>query len=612
MSGDFKLGEWLVSPALNQIGTNGNSTRVEPKAMQVLVYLAEHPGVVTKEQLISSVWPEVFVSEDVLPGCISTLRKAFRDNARNPTVIQTIHKNGYRLLLPVDHVNGNGRTVVAEISSNPKGRRWALPAALLVVLLLGMFVWLGFRTHYDSVAVLPFVNATGDANMEYLSDGIAQQVVDGLSQVTSIRVMAWTTVSRYRQPQSDVRNIGRNLGVKAVLTGRLVRSQDRVRLQTELVDVNNGSQLWGQTYDEGLGDISSLQQRLSHDIADNLRITLTGDDQKKMKSHAQASPEAYQLYLKGRFFWGKRTKDGMDRAISYFQQAIDRDPNYALAYAGLADCYNLLDDWGDTAPRDSFPKARAAAEKALALDDSLAEAHVSLAMVRGAYGWDWAGAEQEFRRAIQLNPNYVTAHQWYGLLLASLGRFSEAEVEVKKARDLDPLSPIVNMGVAEMYSWQGRHDEAIAEYKKVIELDPTFAGAYGNIAESYEQKHMLDEAVEANREKAALVGDLDYAERVTEKYKRFGYQAFLREMLDVALDQRKRGYVNPVGIAGLYAQLGDAEHALQWLEVGYQEHSSAMEYLSVTPEFDSIRSDPRFVYWLRVLNLPLNLPRNSN
>jgi len=606
LDGDFRIGGWLVSPALNQIGSNGSSTRVEPKAMQVLVYLAEHPGVVSKEQLISSVWPGVFVSDDVLPGCISALRKAFNDNARRPTVIETIHKSGYRLLPPVERGNSNDIPQVSPVRSEHRTQKrlpiWTASVGA-AVLLLAAFMWLPSRRHYESLAVLPFVNDVSDPSTEYLSNGIAQQVVDDLSQLNAVKVMAWTTVSRYRQ-QNDVRAIGRELGVKAVLTGRVLREGDRIALQTELVDVSNGSQLWGQHYDQSVSDIGNLQRQLSKDIADNLRVRLTGEEEHRIQPHHQPPPAAYELYLKGRFFWAKRTAEGLRQGIRYFQQAIDIDPNYALAWAGLADCYNLLDDWGKMPPRDSFPKARAAAQKALALDDTLAEAHVSLAMVRTSYDWDWVGAEQEFKRAIELNPNYATAHQWYGETLASLGRFQEAEREVKRARELDPLSPIVNMAVGEVYAWQGRHDEAIAQYKRVIELDPTFAGVYGNLAASYQSKKMYDEAVENLQKTELLNGDRQFAEFLGRVYKRSGFDGVLQESLKAALAERSKRYVNPVGIADGYAQLGDAPHAMEWLEKGYEAHASGMQYLAVSRGFDNVRSDPQFCYWLNVLGLP--------
>ena len=613
VQGDFKIGEWLVSPAVNLISKNGDGTRVEPKAMQVLVYLSEHPGVVSKDQLISAVWPDVFVTDDVLPGCISVLRKAFQDNARQPRIIETIHKSGYRLLLPAEPVNSNGHlfpsqtAVPASLWQRIRSRPLPLllAAIVLVPLAVAGVLRLPSRTTYDSLAVLPFSSSDNDSASQYLGDGIAEQIVNDLSHLQTLKVMAWTTVSHYRQPQLDVRRVGSDLNVKAVLTSRLQHEADHVVVQTELVDVATGSQLWGQRYERSVADLSGLQQQLSRDIAANLRLRLTGPDQRKIQNKAGTTPEAYELYLKGRYFWNKRTNAGMHQSIAYYERAIHSDSNFALAYAGLADSYNLLDDWGKTPPRDSFPKARAAAEKAIALDDSLAEAHVSLAMVRAAYDWDWNGAEQEFRRAIELNPNYATAHQWYGLLLASLGRFPEAEVEVRRAQQLEPLSPIINMAVAEVFTSERRYDDAIVEYKKILELDPNFDGAYGNLGEVYAAKGMYSEAIAKWKEKCALTGEAAFARDLEKLYARSGYRGILRAMLNYDLAARASGeYSNPVGIAETYAALGDSPHAFDWLQKAYEEHSSGMQFLNTDAHFDSIRSDPKFLYWLNVLGLP--------
>jgi TolB-like protein/DNA-binding winged helix-turn-helix (wHTH) protein/Tfp pilus assembly protein PilF len=608
---DFRIGEFLVSPALNQISRNGTSARVEPKAMRVLVYLAGHPGVVSKEQLISAVWPDVFVSEDVLPGCISALRKTLSDDARRPRFIETIHKGGYRLLVPAERVNGNGAGHLTSEPPSPvtprpsRTRRFGIAVAVVLIaaVLVAAFAWP--RHQYDSVAVLPFTEASGDSATQYLSDGIPEQVVNDLSQLSTLRVMAWATVRRYQQHDIDVRAVGRELGVKAVLSGSLLRDGDRLVLRTELVDVTRGSQLWGKQYDANIADAPKLQQQISQDIASNLRVRLTESEQERIQRHYNASPVAYELYLKGRFYWDKRTKKDLDQAIQYFQKAIDTDPNYALAYAGLADSYALLDDWGETAPRDCFPKARAAAEKAIALDDSLAEAHVSLAIVRESYDWDWVGAEQEFKRAIELNPNYATAHQWYGLFMASLGRFSEAEAEVRRARELDPLSAIVNMALPEVYTWERRYDDAMAEYKKLMALDPSFAGTYGNLAYIYELKHMYVEALEMEKKKGFPPQDPAYDARVRRAYDVGGFPGVLREDLKQDMEDRAKGkYTKSVEIAGLYAELGDQAQALEWLQKGYEERSSKMQYLAVDPQFDSLRSNPGFQYWLEVLNLP--------
>ena len=613
---DFRIGDWLVSPALNQISRNDSSARAEPKAMRVLVYLAEHPGVVSKDQIISAVWPDVFVSDDVLPGCISALRKAFSDDARRPTIIETIHKGGYRLLPRIERLNGNGQQHPPRAGVPPQRQPvrlstrivLVLSATLAAALLAVAFAWAPSRHRYDSIAVLPFVDTGDDPSIQYLSDGIAEQVTNDLSQLSTLRVMAWTTVARYRGPKVDVRAAGRDLGVKAVLTGHLSRVADHIALEAELVDVTRGAQLWGKHYERQASQISQLQQQLSSDIASSLRVKLNGDPLGKLESHQSESPAAYELYLQGRFFWEKRTRQGLERGIDFFQRAIAEDPNYARAYAGLADCYNLLDDWGETAPRDSFPKARAAAEKALALDDSLAEAHASLAMVHVAYDWDWAGAEQEFKRAIQLNPNYATAHQWYGIFLASMGRFPEAEAEVRRAMQLDPLSPIVNMALAEVYTWERRYDDAVVEYKRIIALDPSFLGSYGNLSYVYEQKHMFSEAVSTAAQHWVLAGEPDFARALQRTYAKSGYMAVLRQELKKEFQENARGkYTNTLGVASVYVALGDKDRAFTWIEKGYEEHSSSMQFLAVEPEFDAIRSSPRYQYWLGVLNFPTSM-----
>ena len=608
MEGDFRMGEWLVSPALNQISNNGKSARVEPKAMQVLVQLARAEGVLNKDRLISAVWPDVFVTDDVLPGCIATLRRAFDDSARNPRVIETIPKSGYRLLLPVEWRNGNGAANSATIApaSEKSRHKWLLAAAVLCALLILVLAgWrFAFPARYDSVAILPFVNAADDSEARYLSDGVPESVIDDLSQTRAVRVMAWTTVSHCRSAQPDVRALGRQLGVSAILTGRLIREDDRLIVQTELVDAENGRQLWGKQYDSRINDLVGLQQQLAMEIAANLRLRLTGAEEKKIVGHT-ASPAAYQLYLKGRLFWNQRNRDALLKAIHYFEQAIAADPNYALAYAGLADSYDLLDDWGQTPPRDSFPKARAAAQKALELDDSLAEAHTSLAQVLESYEWNWNEAEREYKRAIELNPNYPTAHQWYAMFLATRHRFPEAEAQARRASELDPLSPPIAMTVAEVFEFQRRYDDAIAQYKKVVELSPSFAGAWDNLAYVYEKKGAYPEAIAALKRGSVLSGEPDLAISVERAYRNGGHKALVQTGLQYDLEKRAQGkYSSPVAIAACYAALGDINQAMQWIEKGYEEHSSGMAFISVNSEFDAIRTDPRFRYWLRTLALP--------
>jgi TolB-like protein/DNA-binding winged helix-turn-helix (wHTH) protein/Tfp pilus assembly protein PilF len=613
VASDFRVGEWQVNPTLNQISGTAKSTRVEPKVMQVLLYLAQNPGVATKDELISAVWPGVFVSDDVLPGCISALRKAFNENARNPKIVETIHKGGYRLVLPVEW--GNGNHIATPVAASPSrihtlrvksSRRLLISAtAVLVLISFVLLAWINSRSPYDSIAVLPFLNVANEPGAAYLSDGIAEGVINDLSAIPELKTMAWTTVSRYRDPRPDLRKLGRQLGVKSVLVGRLLRQGDRLMLQTELVDVASGSQLWGEQYDRKVAYSFSLQQQLSREVASNLRIRLTGAEQKKILSRHNPSPEAYELYLKGRYFWNQRSKEGLLRAVQSFERAIEIDPKYAVAYAGLADSYNLLDDWGTTLPRESFPKARAAAETALSLDDSLAEAHTSLAMVRESYDWDWIGAEQEYKRAIELNPNYATAHEWYGMHLAAMQRFPEAEAQVKHAQQLDPVSPIITMAVGEVYSFEGRYDEAIVWYRKALELNPAFCGAYGNLSAVYEYKKMYPEAVKTLVQMLTLSDEGKFAESIQKAYSRSGYRGVLQQELAQALKASGEGqYKSPVGIAQTYASLGDTKNALKWLAKGYEQHSSSMQYLAVSPAFDQLKATNQFQYWTGVLGLP--------
>ena len=618
MQEEFKVGDFRVAVKLNRISQNGDSARVEPRVMQVLVRLAEHPGeVVSKDTLLETVWADAHVTDDVLTGCISTLRKVFRDNPRTPTFIETIPKAGYRLIAPVDFSNGNGAaphadTASAEVRTSPQPIRptrwalWAIIAMIPVAVAAGAwFWWLAHPPAIDSVAILPFSNSSADPGAEYLSDGISESIIDSMSQLPRLHVMAWSTVSHYRGKNLDPISAGRDLGVRAVLTGQIVQQEDHLLIQTELVDLRSGAQLWGERYDRNSSDLIPLQEDIARQISENLRLRLSGEDQKKLAKRYTADPEAYRLYLKGRYFWNKRSEDGMKKAIAYFKQAIDRDPTYALAYAGLADSYDLLDDWGTTPPRESFPKAREAALRALQLDDSLAEAHTSLAFVRANYDWDFAAGEKEFQRAIALDRNYATAHQWYAMQLATAGRFPEAEHEMQQAADLDPLSVIISMGVGEISMWEGKYDAAIAQFKKTMELDPNFVGVHGNLASAYEKHLMFPEAAEGFEKTAELAGDRSYAASLRQGYARSGYSGVRKVQLEKGLADRAHGrYVPALSIAELYLALRDNEQALRWLGTAYDEHDSELVFLNVSNAYDPVRSDPRFQAIVAKVGLP--------
>jgi len=565
----FKVGDLLVSPRLNTISRNGTTNRVEPKAMQVLTCLAAQPGkVVSKEDLIETVWAETHVTDDVLTGCISALRRAFEDNPRTPAFIQTIPKSGYRLIAPVSAVNGNDQPAVAGTKASKKPA-WLAGAALVVLAASLGFWFLRPARAIDSVAILPFTNSGADPNTEYLSDGITESIIDSISQLPNLRVMAWTTVARYKSQTKDPLAIGGELGVKSVLTGKIVQSGNQLQIQTELVDLATGSRLWGEQYTRQLSDVIPLQKEISLRISEKLRLKLSGADEQKLKKNTTADPEAYTLYLKGRYFWNKRSEEGMRKAISYFQHAIDRDPGYALAYAGLADAYNLGDDWGSTPPSESFPRAKAAALRALDLDDSLAEAHTSLAFVKANYDWDFPGAEEEFQRAIALNPNYATAHQWYAMYLVPMRRFAEAEREIKVAQDLDPLSLIISLGVGEIFEWERNYDAAFRQYQKTLELDPSFIGTYGHLSTIYEHKGMYREAVEAAKKVAVLKGNNDEVSEMERVFRKNGYPGLDQMNLRRDFEAQAQGkYVRSSEIAENYLRTGNKPQALHWLRAG--------------------------------------------
>ena len=595
MQDTFKVGDLLVSPRLNTISRNGTTNRVEPKAMQVLTCLAAQPGkVVSKEDLIETVWAETHVTDDVLTGCISALRRAFEDNPRTPAFIQTIPKSGYRLIAPVSAVNGNDQPAVAGTKASKKPA-WLAGAALVVLAASLGFWFLRPARAIDSVAILPFTNSGADPNTEYLSDGITESIIDSISQLPNLRVMAWTTVARYKSQTKDPLAIGGELGVKSVLTGKIVQSGNQLQIQTELVDLATGSRLWGEQYTRQPSDVIPLQKETSLRISEKLRLKLSGADEQKLKKNTTADPEAYTLYLKGRYFWNKRSEEGMRKAISYFQHAIDRDPGYALAYAGLADAYNLGDDWGSTPPSESFPRAKAAALRALDLDDSLAEAHTSLAFVKANYDWDFPGAEEEFQRAIALNPNYATAHQWYAMYLVPMRRFAEAEREIKVAQDLDPLSLIISLGVGEIFEWERNYDAAFRQYQKTLELDPSFIGTYGHLSTIYEHKGMYREAVEAAKKVAVLKGNNDEVSEMERVFRKNGYPGLDQMNLRRDFEAQAQGkYVRSSEIAENYLRTGNKPQALHWLEKAFEERDSSLVFLPIDAEFDSLRSDPQF------------------
>jgi serine/threonine protein kinase len=479
----------------------------------------------------------------------------------------------------------------------------ALAFIIVALIARGWFYFSRSREHIDSIAVLPFVNTSGDPNVEYLSDGITEGVINSLSQLRQMRVLARSTVFHYKDRDADPQKVGHDLAVRAVLTGTVARHGEAVRLQTELVDVSNGSELWGEQYDRKLSDIAAVQQEIARDISDKLQLRLTGADKSRLIKQQTHSGEAYDLYLRGRYYWNKRTPESLKKAVDFFAQATDEDPNYALAYAGLADAYDLMSEYGSTPPKEGKPRARAAAEKAVALDDGLAEAHTSLAG-SNADAWDWSGAEREFKRAIQLNPNYATAHQWYSDLLAKTRRLEEALVEAKRAVALDPLSLPINRDLAVAYAFLGQDDMAIDQYRKTLQIEPSFASARGNLAVLLLAKGQYTEGLSEWQQEVSILHNAEQTKAVVDAFRKSGYREAIEVNIRALIERSKREYVSPYYIAIWYALISENDNTFKWLNKAYEVRDDNVPLLRVEPGLRSIRSDPRCADLLRRMGLP--------
>jgi serine/threonine-protein kinase len=455
----------------------------------------------------------------------------------------------------------------------------------------------------DSIAVLPFLNASGDPNTDYLSDGISETLINSLTQLQQLRVVARSTAFRYKGKEVDPQAVGRDLNVRAVLMGRVRQTGDSLNIQVDLVDATTGAQLWGQEYDRKFSDVVAVKQDIAHEVTQKLRLRLSGAERQQLARRDTANPEAYQLYLKGRYYWNKRTAEGLKRAIEQFQQATDKDPNYALAYVGLADCYLVLEQYAGTPTSETLPKARAAVLRALQIDDSLAEAHASLAQAY-KHSWQFEEAGKEFKRAIELNPNYPTAHHWYSQYLVTMGRLDEAVTEIKRAQQLDPLSPVTSAAAASTYRQKGDLDAAMEQCKGISELDPTFRFAHACLGGVYQKQGRYGEAigefrkaVEASGNASENLSALGHCYAISGR--RSEAMATLKE-LEGKYAKRESAAFN---LAAVYAGLGEKDQAFAWLEKDFQSRSGTLFQITFLPTFDTLRSDPRYADLLRRMGL---------
>jgi serine/threonine protein kinase/Tfp pilus assembly protein PilF len=457
-----------------------------------------------------------------------------------------------------------------------------------------------------SIAVLPFVDMSSQKDQEYFCDGMAEDIINALTQLEGLRVVARTSAFAFKGKHEDIREIGRKLSVGTLLEGSVRKIGGRVRITAQLINVGDGYHLWSERFDRDLADVFAIQDEISLAIVDKLRVKLLGNEKKKMLKRYTLDLEAYDLYLKGRYHWNRRTPDALKKAMSHFEQVIKRDPSYALAYAGLADCYSMLAQVRTLPPKEAFPKAKALASKALQLDEALAEAHTSLAFVLSFFDWDWPGAEREFRRATELNPNYATAHQWFAMVLVELSKISEAMQQIHKALELDPLSLIINTSAGFVYLHAGHEDKAVEQAEKILDMNPTFFGAYLILADVNERRRKYDEVVEEALKAYSFAGFLSQHEvkSLRDTYASSGRIGYLRRWLEIMESKIEQGQILHYGIASLYARLDETEKALEYLEKAYEEHDYSLSELPVDHVFEKLRSNPRFIQLIKKMGFP--------
>ncbi len=605
---------------------------------------------VTREELRKRLWSDdTFVDFDhSLNTAIRRLREALSDSSENPRFIETLPRHGYRFIAPVEEVAAPEQdtqlgvttspapelqnpveesfhaspTLPARVVQQPKGKHITLPrtlvlAGLLTLFLLALFALTLRQMRSDrvtslppnqikSLVVLPFENLSGDKDQQYFTDGMTDELIANLAKIRSLRVISRTSAMGYKGTHKTLSEIARDLNVDAVVEGTVLRSGNRVRITAELVQVATDRHLWADTYESPLGDILTLQSQVASAIVNEIRIKLTLEEQQLLASSRFVSAESYEDYLKGRYYWNKRSEEGLTKAIEYFQLATQKDPHSALAFAGLADCYSIIGSAivGSVPSREVAPKARAAALRALDLDKSLAEAQTSLATVQFNYDWNWAGAASGFQRSIELNPGYATAYQRYSLYLMAMGRTQESLAQMNRARDLDPLSISMNFSLGWRLYMARQYDQAMNQLRNTLEMDPNFALPRMVLGQAYEQKGLYQQAIvelqraaSISHDSPPMLGSLGHALGVA------GNKTEADKILDQLLGQSKKQYVSPFYISIVYAGLHENEKAMDWLEKAYEDRSNAIIFLKVDPDFDGLRSNPRFQILLRRLAL---------
>jgi DNA-binding winged helix-turn-helix (wHTH) protein/TolB-like protein len=635
----YEFGPFRLDPEKHRLFHHGEPVQLSPKAVEALLVLVKNHGrLLERETLIEAVWADAFVEDANLTVAISTLRKVLGQNGESTEYIETIPRVGYRFIADVREISEQrppmiiekrtvSRTVIEEEELHPAPRQigsgkaafttFRTAAIALAIILGGTIAYLIYASRsrpkpaalaagrVKSLAVLPFKPLSGDASYdEYLGLGMSDSLITRLSNVKQFEVRPTSAILKFNNPNQDPAAAGRELGVQEVLEGRLLRDKDRVRVTVQLLRVSDGVTLWADTFDEQFTDICSVQDRISHHVAEALALKLTNEEEQQLAKKGTDSAEAFRAYLKGRHAWNKRSTAELNKAIKFFQQAIDLDPAYAAAFAGMADCYVSLGDYGSAPAKEVFPLAKAAAQKALEIDDSLAEAHTTLAHAKFLFDWDWAGAEREYQRAIELKPNYATAHHWYGWFLMAMGRSDEAMREIRRAEELDPLSLIIKANVGTFYYFSRQYDRAIELQRKVVEADPNFLQGRRKLAFSLEAKGAEQEAVAEWLKVEELFGTpgetIAAYRRATEAE---GLKGYFRQGIAVELQDQSSLPTRAGAIASYYSRLNDLDQAFLWLGRAYDEREPWLVYAKISPVFDNLHNDARFEKFLKQMGL---------
>lgn len=636
----YEFGPFLLDPAQRRLSKDRTLVQVAPKGIDILIFLVEHRGeVVTKDDLIQNVWPNTFVEEANLSQNVFLLRKALGEKAQENRYIATVPGRGYRFVAsvreaqesegavknptaephstptavasaPVASARTAPQPVLPPTSSNWKRNVITWTALMIGVLAAALFAerrhWFGGSAKaagVSSIAVLPLENLTGDSSQDYFVDGMTDALITDLAQIGALRVISHTSVEQYKGTRKSLPQIAKELNVDAVVEGSVARSGNRVRVNAQLIQAVNDEHLWARKYEGDMTDVLTLQNDISRNIADEIQVRLMPGERARLARTPSVKPEAYEAYLKGRFFWSKRSPENLRTSINYYQQAIAADPQFAAAYAGLADAYSLIGS--DVVPASvASHKAREAALKAEELDASLAEGHAALALVRFYYDWDWNEAERECRQAIDLNPNYATAHSWYSLYLGAMGRKTEALAEAQRARELDPLSPSVGVRLAAAYRSNGQIDQGLQEMAKTLELDPNFSYAHETRGKFYEAMGRMKDAMEEYQKAVELSPNTAYQAALAHAYAVTGERDHSLSMLRELQSRPKYDYVSPYELAPVFVALGDKPHALDLLEQAYRERDSRMPFLTVDNWMIPLHPEPRFQALVTKLGLP--------